>query len=102
MDGILRTLEIFPGACRVPLRSAATVAPHPDFRVVALGVPVPPFPGRTLDPPLRSRFQAHAVTGPPQPTPGGYSVQVQRGEQLFCYLVSAGDSSRSTSIGLSQ
>jgi von Willebrand factor A domain-containing protein 8 len=25
----------------------------PEFRVIAIGVPVPPFPGRTLDPPLR-------------------------------------------------
>ena len=30
---------------------------HPQFRVIALGVPVPPFPGNPLDPPLRSRFQ---------------------------------------------
>lgn len=28
-----------------------------NFRVVALGLPVPPFSGRALDPPLRSRFQ---------------------------------------------
>lgn len=34
---------------------------HPDFRVIALGLPVPPFPGRTLDPPLRSRFQARVI-----------------------------------------
>jgi hypothetical protein len=39
--------------------AAARIVPvHPDFRVIALGLPVPPFPGRTLDPPLRSRFQA--------------------------------------------
>jgi hypothetical protein len=31
---------------------------HPDFRVIAIGVPVPKFPGNRLDPPLRSRFQA--------------------------------------------
>lgn len=34
---------------------------HPDFRVIALGVPVPPYPGHTLDPPLRSRFQARCI-----------------------------------------
>ncbi len=34
---------------------------HPDFRVIALGVPVPPFPGNPLDPPLRSRFQGCRV-----------------------------------------
>ena len=32
-----------------------------NFRVIALGLPVPPFPGRTLDPPLRSRFQSRFV-----------------------------------------
>lgn len=34
---------------------------HPDFRVIAIGLPVPPFPGNPLDPPLRSRFQARRV-----------------------------------------
>lgn len=29
-----------------------------DFRVFALGIPVPPFRGNPLDPPFRSRFQA--------------------------------------------
>ena len=33
----------------------------PRFRVIALGLPVPPFIGRPLDPPLRSRFQARSV-----------------------------------------
>ena len=31
---------------------------HENFRVIAIGVPVPPCPGNPLDPPLRSRFQA--------------------------------------------
>ncbi|KAL8292641.1 hypothetical protein RQP46_001253 [Phenoliferia psychrophenolica] len=30
---------------------------HRDFRVIALGTPVPPYPGFPLDPPFRSRFQ---------------------------------------------
>lgn len=34
---------------------------HESFRVIALGVPVPPFPGNPLDPPLRSRFQARHI-----------------------------------------
>jgi von Willebrand factor A domain-containing protein 8 len=34
------------------------VAAHPTFRVIALGVPVPPYKGFPLDPPFRSRFQA--------------------------------------------
>lgn len=32
-----------------------------DFRVIALGLPVPRYPGNPLDPPLRSRFQARDV-----------------------------------------
>ena len=31
---------------------------HPDFFVIAIGLPVPPYYGNPLDPPLRSRFQA--------------------------------------------
>ena len=31
---------------------------HPQFRVIAIGLPCPPFAGNALDPPLRSRFQA--------------------------------------------
>ncbi len=32
-----------------------------NFRVIALGLPVPPYKGNPLDPPLRSRFQARTV-----------------------------------------
>eukprot|EP01064_Diplonema_japonicum_P007129 TRINITY_DN1484_c1_g3_i2.p1 TRINITY_DN1484_c1_g3~~TRINITY_DN1484_c1_g3_i2.p1 ORF type:complete len:1838 (+),score=402.93 TRINITY_DN1484_c1_g3_i2:53-5515(+) len=35
---------------------------HENFRVIALGLPVPPFQGAPLDPPLRSRFQARFVS----------------------------------------
>lgn len=31
---------------------------HPNFRVIGISIPVPPFQGNPLDPPLRSRFQA--------------------------------------------
>ena len=41
------------------------VAVHPDFRVVALALPVPPYAGRPLDPPLRSRFQSRSVFSAP-------------------------------------
>ncbi len=34
---------------------------HERFRVIALGLPVPRYPGHPLDPPLRSRFQARLV-----------------------------------------
>jgi len=32
-----------------------------DFRVFALGLPVPKYRGHPLDPPLRSRFQARNI-----------------------------------------
>jgi len=35
---------------------------HEDFRVIALGLPVPRYQGNPLDPPLRSRFQARNVS----------------------------------------
>jgi len=35
---------------------------HPAFRVIALGCPVPPYPGKPLDPPLRSRFSSRRVS----------------------------------------
>ncbi|CAL8113760.1 unnamed protein product [Orchesella dallaii] len=34
---------------------------HQDFRIIALGLPVPTFKGNPLDPPLRSRFQARNI-----------------------------------------
>ncbi|TPX58575.1 hypothetical protein PhCBS80983_g03058 [Powellomyces hirtus] len=33
------------------------------FRVIALGVPVPPYPGNSLDPPFRSRFASRYLDG---------------------------------------
>lgn len=35
-----------------------------EFRVIALGLPVPKYAGNPLDPPLRSRFQARDVSPP--------------------------------------
>eukprot|EP00729_Bicosta_minor_P004263 gene4263-23013_t len=43
------------------MKEMRLVKVHPKFRVIALGVPVPPFPGNPLDPPLRSRFQARHI-----------------------------------------
>ncbi|CAL1169648.1 unnamed protein product [Cladocopium goreaui] len=43
---------------------AKLVRVHEDFRVVALAVPCPPWPGNPLDPPLRSRFQARIIMPP--------------------------------------
>ncbi len=36
---------------------------HPNFRVIAIGVPIPPYKGHPLDPPFRSRFQGRWVEG---------------------------------------
>eukprot|EP01119_Soliformovum_irregulare_P011942 TRINITY_DN3062_c0_g1_i3.p1 TRINITY_DN3062_c0_g1~~TRINITY_DN3062_c0_g1_i3.p1 ORF type:complete len:1359 (+),score=391.60 TRINITY_DN3062_c0_g1_i3:331-4077(+) len=41
--------------------SSKLVAVHPNFRVIALTQPCPPYQGNPLDPPLRSRFQARYV-----------------------------------------
>jgi MoxR-like ATPase len=43
------------------LQQRKLVKVHPNFRVVALGLPIPPYLGHALDPPLRSRFQARSV-----------------------------------------
>eukprot|EP00929_Paragymnodinium_shiwhaense_P083487 TRINITY_DN44522_c0_g1_i1.p1 TRINITY_DN44522_c0_g1~~TRINITY_DN44522_c0_g1_i1.p1 ORF type:complete len:1645 (-),score=457.04 TRINITY_DN44522_c0_g1_i1:566-5500(-) len=51
--------------------SGQLVPVSPHFRVVALGVPVPAFPGFLLDPPLRSRFQARYL--------GAFSVEEHLG-----------------------
>ncbi|CAO1613724.1 unnamed protein product [Jaminaea pallidilutea] len=36
---------------------------HPNFRVIAIGLPTPPYRGLSLDPPFRSRFQSRWVEG---------------------------------------
>lgn len=45
------------------LASLKLVRVHPDFRVIALALPVPPYRGNPLDPPFRSRFQVRWVDG---------------------------------------
>jgi hypothetical protein len=40
---------------------------HENFRIMALANPVPPFVGRTIDPPLRSRFQIRRIDPPGVP-----------------------------------
>lgn len=48
-----------------------------SFRVIALGLPVPPYKGNPLDPPLRSRFQARTVFQTP------FQVQLQELRSKF-------------------
>ncbi|XP_071340245.1 von Willebrand factor A domain-containing protein 8 [Trachinotus anak] len=46
---------------REELDSWKIVRVSEDFRVIALGLPVPKYKGNPLDPPLRSRFQARDI-----------------------------------------
>ncbi|GAB6029233.1 von Willebrand factor A domain-containing protein 8 [Chamberlinius hualienensis] len=47
------------------LESWRVVRVSPDFRVIALGLPIPRYQGHPLDPPLRSRFQGRDISRPP-------------------------------------
>lgn len=74
-----------------------------DFRVIALGLPVPKYRGSPLDPPLRSRFQARDVATP------SYSEMMEQMKEVspnapaeglkkllsFGFAVSSSDSSAS-------
>ena len=48
--------------------SSRFIPVHSNFRVIATGVPVPPYRGYPLDPPFRSRFQARWIEGSVQST----------------------------------
>ena len=52
-----------------------------NFRVIALGLPVPKYVGQPLDPPLRSRFQARDVATI------GYGVSAFLLMHLNCYFL---------------
>eukprot|EP01043_Picozoa_sp_COSAG02_P007426 COSAG02_NODE_221_length_28385_cov_5.795164_7_plen_1631_part_00 len=68
-DGrFLMAAERYDSLSEAERAAARVVRVHPDFRVIALGVPVPPFPGNPLDPPLRSRFQARRIDRTPSQT----------------------------------
>ncbi|KAJ3169542.1 hypothetical protein HDU88_000733 [Geranomyces variabilis] len=47
------------------------------FRIIALGVPVPPYPGNSLDPPFRSRFASRYVDGLQLPLPSSDEPEVE-------------------------
>jgi hypothetical protein len=53
------------GNTKRDLERNGVVACHPDFRVLGLCLPCPPFAGNPLDPPLRSRLQSRFVRMPP-------------------------------------
>nr|XP_014349139.1 PREDICTED: von Willebrand factor A domain-containing protein 8 [Latimeria chalumnae] len=54
-------LILFKEYTKEELDSWKIVRVSEDFRVIALGLPVPRYAGNPLDPPLRSRFQARDV-----------------------------------------
>jgi hypothetical protein len=71
--------------------AARVVRVHPDFRVIALGVPVPPFPGNPLDPPLRSRFQARRIDRTPsQALIGSMQSSAETGREAIPRVAYAG------------
>ena len=73
-----------PSAAGATARFAAV---HPLFRVIALAAPAPPFEGRPLDPPLRSRFSAALV--PPvsaQETAASHTLSVLQPLHLSCSI----------------
>ena len=46
------------------IKRSGLVPTHPNFFVVALAAPTPPYLGRQMDPPLRSRFQVRRIDFP--------------------------------------
>jgi von Willebrand factor A domain-containing protein 8 len=58
-------ITVQSGHSHESLLDRGLVRVSPNFRVIALGLPVPEFPGFPLDPPLRSRFQSRYVSAPP-------------------------------------
>uniref|UniRef100_A0A8C9W2Q1 von Willebrand factor A domain-containing protein 8 n=1 Tax=Scleropages formosus TaxID=113540 RepID=A0A8C9W2Q1_SCLFO len=76
-----------------------------DFRVIALGLPVPRYTGNPLDPPLRSRFQARDIYYLPFKDQleilynAGPAVSVERVSQLLSFATTL-CSQESTNLGL--
>ncbi|CAO3593309.1 unnamed protein product [Absidia cylindrospora] len=79
LNNLLENREMTLDDGRFLTTKDATGDPHSDmefikvndrFLVIALGLPVPPYAGYPLDPPLRSRFQCRDIKAP------GFSSQV--------------------------
>ena len=64
------------GETESSLAEKMIIRAHEDFRIIALGVPVPPYKGKPLDPPLRSRFQCRVVND-------------YRGSQIWTQLIAS-------------
>lgn len=54
-------LILFKDHTKAELDAWKIVRVSENFRVIALGLPVPRYSGNPLDPPLRSRFQARDI-----------------------------------------
>ena len=76
-------------------QAARVVRVHPNFRVIALGVPVPPFPGNPLDPPLRSRFQGRRIDRTPSQTlVSSMQASAENGNEAIPRVMYADESAR--------
>jgi len=69
------------------------VGVHEKFRVLALATPAPPYPGRGLDPPLRSRFQIRRVD---PPTAGELVADMEKGNEKLAQKLAAFASAMTT------
>ncbi|KAL9652460.1 hypothetical protein ABK040_000032 [Willaertia magna] len=52
------------GKTKEELEKMKIIPVHSNFRIIALGLPIPPYHGNSLDPPLRSRFQSRKIDLP--------------------------------------
>ncbi|KAJ3255375.1 hypothetical protein HK103_006294 [Boothiomyces macroporosus] len=53
--------ELLKTHSKEQLDTLGLIRAHEKFRVIAIGTPVPPYPGKPLDPPFRSRFQSRYI-----------------------------------------
>ncbi|EFC37159.1 predicted protein [Naegleria gruberi] len=59
---------------------------HEDFRIIAMGLPVPYYDGNTLDPPLRSRFNARVIDLPSMESIFSSLVNHRTNDQVLSFL----------------
>lgn len=74
---VMFDLILFKDHTKAELDAWKIVRVSENFRVIALGLPVPRFSGNPLDPPLRSRFQARDIYYLP------FKVSMNK-DNLFC------------------
>lgn len=55
---------------------------HENFRVIALGLPIPKYVGNPLDPPLRSRFQARDIKVPNYQSQLAHLQKISRASEI--------------------